>query len=94
MTVESRLAFLVFFFLLWGLLGLLPWVGAALGKGGRGVLLALPLAPLGGMGAGALTPLAGADDAHGFLLSLGSAFMGGAFATGVGIWLEGRIHHV
>jgi len=87
-TVEARLAFLLFFFLVWGVLGLLPWVAAALWRRGRGVLLALPLAPLGGMGAGVLTPLLGADDARGFLLSLAMAFLGGALATAAGVFLE------
>ncbi len=88
MTVEARLGFLLSFFLVWGLLGLLPWVAAALWRRGRGVVLALPLAPLGGMGAGVLTPLLGAEDARGFLLSLGMALVGGAFFTAVGMWLE------
>jgi|FaiFalDrversion2_1042247.scaffolds.fasta_scaffold00074_3 hypothetical protein len=91
MTVEARVAFLAFFFLLWALLGLLPWLGAALWRRGRGVILALPLAPLAGCLAGALVPVLGADDGRGFLLSLATAFAGGALGTATGVLLEGRL---
>jgi hypothetical protein len=91
MTLEVRLAFLLFFFLLWGMGGLLPWTVAAVWRRGRGVVLALPLAPIGGMGVGVLTPLLGADDGRGFLVSLAASVMGGALATAAGIWLEAHL---
>jgi hypothetical protein len=90
-TVEARAAFLAFFFVVWALLGLLPWVAAALWRRGRGVLLALPLALLAGAAGGVAVPLAGADDARGFLFSLGAALLAGGLATALGVWLEGGL---
>ncbi|MBI1885301.1 MAG: hypothetical protein HYS09_03135 [Chloroflexi bacterium] len=87
MIFEVRLAFVLGFFALWALLGLLPWVAASLWRRGRGVMLALPLAIAGGAAGGVTVPLAGADDARGFLLSLGTAFLGGALACLLGIRL-------
>ncbi len=91
MTVEARAAFLAFFFVVWALMGLLPWLMAALWRRGRGVVLALPLAPLTGCLAGALVPVLGADDGRGFLVSLAVALGGGALGTAAGVLLEGRI---
>lgn len=91
MTVEARVAFLAFFFTVWALLGLVPWLGAALWRRGRGVVLALPLAPLAGCLVGALVPVLGTDDGRGFLLSLVAAFAGGALGTAAGVLLEGYL---
>ncbi len=80
-TVEARIAFLVFFFGLWCFLGLFPWaVGAVLTRG-RGALPALPLALAGAAAAGVLVPLAGMRDALGFFLSLPAALAGSGLAT-------------
>jgi len=90
-TVEARAAFLAFFLVLWALVALLPWLGVALWRRGRGVVLALPLAPLAGCVGGVLLPLAGADDGRGFLFSLLAAFAGGALGTAAGVVVEGRL---
>jgi uncharacterized membrane protein YeaQ/YmgE (transglycosylase-associated protein family) len=91
MTFEVRLAFLLAFFALWALLGFLPWTIAAVVRRGRGVLLALPLAVVGGAAGGVIVPAAGADDERGFLLSLATAFLGGALLSVVGILLAARL---
>jgi hypothetical protein len=91
MTVEARAAFLAFFFVVWALVGLVPWLGVAVWRRGRGVVLALPLAPLAGCVGGVLVPLAGADDARGFLLSLAAAFVAGGAGTLAGVLLEERL---
>lgn len=91
MTLEVRIAFLLFFFALWCLLGFLPWTVAALLRRGRDVLLALPLALTGGAAAGVLVPLLGLRDALGFLVSLPAALGGGAIATAAGVALALRL---
>ena len=90
-TVEARVAFLVFFFSLWCFLGLFPWaVGAVLTRG-RGALLALPLALAGAAAGGVLVPMAGMRDAAGFFLSLPAALAGSGLATALGIRIVRRL---
>ncbi len=91
MTLEARLAFILFFFALWCLLGLFPWAIAAVLARGRGALLALPLALAGAAAAGVLVPLLGLRDALGFTLSLPAALGGGALASAAGIALARRL---
>ena len=91
MTFEVRLAFLLAFFALWALLGFLPWTVAAVARRGRDVLPALPLALAGGAAGGVLVPTVGADDARGFLISLPTAFLGGALLSAFGVWLAMRL---
>ncbi len=64
--------------ILWGFFGLLPWAVALFAGRGRGALLALPLAFLAGIGAGALVPAIGAKGGLGFGISLLAATIGGA----------------
>lgn len=91
MTFEARLAFLLGFFALWAILGFLPWLVAAVVRRGRGVLLALPLAVAGGAAGGVLVPAVGARDERGFLISLATAFIGGALLSLLGVLLAARL---
>lgn len=91
MTLEARIAFLAFFFLLWYGLGLIPWSIAAVLTRGRGALLALPLALAGASAAGVLVPLVGLRDATGFFLSLPMAMIGAAIGACTGIALSRRL---
>ena len=90
MTFEARLAIVLLFFALWGFLGLLPWTFAAVARRGREVLPALPIAVAAAWLAGVLVPIIGARDETGFLVSIGSAFAGGAAGTAVGVALSVR----
>lgn len=91
MTFEVRLAFLLGLFALWAILGFLPWLVAAVVRRGRGVLLALPLAVAGGAAGGVLVPAVGARDELGFLISLATAFIGGALLSLLGVLLAARL---
>lgn len=91
MTLEARLAFVLFFFALWCGLALIPWAVAAVLSRGRGALPALPLALAGGAAGGVLVPLLGLRDALGFLLSLPAALLAAALASAAGIALASRL---
>ncbi len=91
MTTEARLGFVLIFFALWCLIGLLPWTVAAVFSRGRGALLALPLALAGASAAGVLLPLLGLRDTLGFLLSLPAALAGAALASAAGLALARRL---
>ena len=91
MTFEARLAIVLLFFALWSFLGFLPWSVAAVVRRGREVLPALPLALAGASLAGVLVPLLGSRDEGGFLLSIGTAFVGGALGTAAGVALAVRL---
>ncbi len=91
MTFEARLIFVLIFFALWGFLGFLPWSFAAVIRRGRHVLPALPLALATASLAGVLVPLLGARDLNGFLLSLLTAFLGGAIGTAAGVAIAVRL---
>ena len=91
MTFEARLIFVLIFFALWAFLGFLPWSVAAVIRRGRHVLPALPLALATASLAGVLVPLLGARDVGGFLLSLLTAFLGGAIGTAAGVAIAVRL---
>ncbi len=91
MTVEARLAFILFFFVIWCLLGLIPWALAAVLVRGRGALPALPLALAAAAAAGVAVPLAGLRDATGLLVSLPIAVIAGALGSAAGIRLARRM---
>lgn len=90
MPLDLKVIFLLIFFGLWAALGLLPWLVAAVVRRGRGAALALPLAVAGGCAGGVLVPLLGANDARGFLISLGAALGGALLASQLGFRLAGR----
>jgi len=90
-TFEARLAFVLAFFALWCLLGLLPWAAAAVLTRGRDALLALPPALAAAAAAGVLLPALGLRDERGFLLSLLAAPAGSALATALTIVLARRL---
>jgi hypothetical protein len=91
MTTEARLAFVLFFFAVWCLLGLITWAIAAVVARGRGALPALPLALAASSAFGVAVPLLGARDFAGFLLSLLTAAIGGMFGSAGGIALAWRV---
>jgi hypothetical protein len=91
MTFEVRLIFVLLFFALWGFLGFLPWSFAAVIRRGRHVLPALPVALATASLAGVLVPLLGPRDVDGFLLSLLTAFLGGAIGTAAGVAIAVRL---
>ena len=91
MTLEARISFVLLFFALWCILGLLPWAVAAVLSRGRGALLALPLALAGAAASGVLVPLLGLRDALGFFISLPAALGGGALTSAAGIALARRL---
>jgi hypothetical protein len=91
MTFEARLAFIVFFFLCWTFVALLPWAAAAVWVRGRGALLALPLAIVAAWAAGVFVPLVGWRDAAGFFVSLLSALIAAAAGAVAGIVFARRL---
>jgi hypothetical protein len=82
---EARLAFILFFFFCWLVVGMLPWVVTAVVVRGRGALPALPLALAGAGAAGVFVPVIGLRDFNGFLLSLFTALMGGTVGSIAGV---------
>jgi len=87
MPVDLDIIFLALLFIVWAILGFLPWLALALLRRGRGVLIALPLAIAGGAGGGVLVPAAGARDETGLFLSLGTALVGGLALALLGLRL-------
>ena len=83
--------FLAVLFVVWAGLGAAAWLAVAVVKRGRGVLVGLPLAMAGAIGAGVLVPAAGARDEAGLLLSLGTALLGGIALSLVGIRIHSRM---
>lgn len=92
MTVEARIAFVVFFFLCWTVMAILPWSAVAVYVRGRGGLLALPLAILAGWAAGVFIPLVGWRDVGGFFASLGTAFIAGLMGAVAGVVVARRLN--
>ena len=90
-TVESRLVFILFFFVIWALLGLVPWALAAVLVRGRRALLALPMAVAAACLGGVAVPLLGLRDAMGLLISLPTAVVASALGSVGGIRLAQRL---
>lgn len=78
MTFEARLGFLLFFFLVWTILGLIPWAVVAVANRGRGAEWALPVAVVSACAAGVLVPTIGLRDFTGFVISWFTALAGSA----------------
>lgn len=93
MIWEARLLFILFFFLCWCVIGLLPWIIAATVSRGRGALLALPLALTAASAAGVIVPAIGLRDSTGFVISLFTALLGGIAGSIGGIALYRRMQH-
>lgn len=91
MIWEARLAFVIFFFLSWCVVGLFPWVVSAIAVRGRGSLLALPMALAAASAAGVLVPALGQRDFTGFWLSLLAAAIGGTAGSIAGIAFYRRL---
>lgn len=92
MTLEARVAFIVFFFLCWTVMSLIPWAAVAVYVRGRGAILALPLAVVAAWAAGVLVPLLGWRDASGFFVSLAAAFLAGLAGAVAGIAFARRLN--
>jgi uncharacterized membrane protein YeaQ/YmgE (transglycosylase-associated protein family) len=88
MPVDLDIIFLALLFIMWAILGFIPWLALALLRRGRGVLIALPLAIVGGAGGGVLVPAAGAKDETGLFLSLATALVGGLALALLGLRLS------
>lgn len=88
MPIDLDVIFLALLFIMWAILGFLPWLAVAVLRRGRGVLIALPLAVAGGAGGGVLVPAAGAKDEAGLFLSLGTALVGGLALALLGLRLS------
>jgi hypothetical protein len=91
MPVDLDIIFLALLFIMWAILGFIPWLVLAVLRRGRGVLIALPLAVAGGAGGGVLVPAAGARDETGLLLSLVTALVGGLALSLLGLQLAGTV---
>ena len=83
--------FLALLLIVWTGLGATAWLAVAIVRRGRGVLVGLPPAMIGGIAAGVLVPAAGARDEAGLLLSLGAALVGGFALSLVGIRIQSRM---
>lgn len=94
MIWEARLAFILFFFLCWCIVGLLPWATAAVIVRGRGALLALPLALGAASAAGVLVPMLGQRDVAGFTISLLTALLGGTAGSVAGLAFDRRLRRI
>jgi hypothetical protein len=93
MPIDLDIIFLALLFIVWAILGFIPWLTLAVLRRGRGVLIALPLAVAGGAGGGVLVPAAGARDETGLLLSLGTALVGGLALSLLGLRLSRIVAH-
>lgn len=93
MPVDLDIIFLALLFIMWAILGFIPWLVLAVLRRGRGVLIALPLAVAGGAGGGVLVPAAGAKDETGLFLSLGTALVGGLALAMLGLRLSRILAH-
>lgn len=91
MTFEARVAFVLFFLFTWAVLAIIPWTVGTVGMRGRGGLLALPLAVLGGWLAGLAVPLAGMQDRSGLVLSMIACLAGATAGTVAGLAIARRI---
>jgi uncharacterized membrane protein YeaQ/YmgE (transglycosylase-associated protein family) len=91
MPVDLDIIFLALLFIMWAILGFIPWLVLAVLRRGRGVLIALPLAVAGGAGGGVLVPAAGAKDETGLLFSLVTAVVGGLVLALLGLRLAGVV---
>ena len=93
MPIDLDIVFLALLFIMWAILGFIPWLALAVLRRGRGVLIALPLAVAGGAGGGVLVPAAGAKDETGLFLSLGTALVGGLALALLGLRLSRIVAH-
>jgi hypothetical protein len=91
MAVDLDIIFLALLFIMWAILGFIPWLVLAVLRRGRGVLIALPLAVAGGAGGGVLVPAAGARDETGLLVSLLTALVGGLALALLALRLAGTV---
>ncbi|MDE2891048.1 MAG: hypothetical protein OXN86_00880 [Chloroflexota bacterium] len=79
--------FLILFVATWSLLSMLSWIALSLPRRARGALWAAPFALLGGIGGGALVPLAGLDNQ----LGIGVSMISAVICSGVAGWLSFQV---
>jgi len=91
LAVDLDPIFLALLLIVWAGLGATAWLAIAVVHRGRGVLVGLPPAMVGGIGAGVLVPAVGAQDEIGLLLSLGAALLGGFALSLAGIRIHSRM---
>ena len=82
--------FLILFIAAWTFLAMLSWIALSVPRRARGALWAAPFAALGGIGGGALVPLAGLDNELGIGVSMVAALGGSAVVC----WLSFRVWDV
>ena len=82
-----NLIFLILFTAAWSFLAMLSWIALSLPRRARGALWAAPVAWLGGVGGGALVPLAGLDNQLGIGISMIAALVCSALAC----WLSFQV---
>jgi hypothetical protein len=73
--------------LIWAAFGVIPWLVVAYRRKGRGTLVLLPLAAIGGIGGAVLVPALGARNVPAVLGSLVAAMAGGFILILAGIRL-------
>ncbi len=73
--------------LIWAAFGVIPWLVIAYRRKGRGALVLLPLAIVGGVGGAALVPALGARNLPAVFGSLVAAMAGGLILTLAGLRL-------
>ena len=78
--------FLILFVSAWSLLAMLSWIALSLPRRAQGALWAAPFAFLGGIGGGALVPLAGLDNE----LGIGVSMVAAVGSSAVACWLSYR----
>lgn len=78
---------LILFAATWSLLSMLSWIALSLPRRARGALWAAPFALLGGIGGGALVPLAGLDNQ----LGIGVSMISAVICSGVAAWLSFQV---
>ncbi len=79
--------FLILFIAAWSFLAMLIWIALSVPRRARGALWAAPFALLGGVGGGALVPLAGLDNEVG----IGVSMIGAVAGSGLLCWLSYRV---
>jgi hypothetical protein len=90
MPIDLDVIFLALLVSIWAILGLIPWLVLAVRRRGRGVLIALPLAIVGGIGGGVLVPAVGLRDVLAVILSVGASILGGLALALLGLRLSRR----
>lgn len=82
-----NLIFVILFAGAWTFIAMLTWIALSIPRRARGALWAAPFTWLGGVGGGALVPLAGLDNQLGIGVSMVAAF----FCSATLCWISFRV---